>query len=291
MNELQTFTNSKFGSVRTVTIDNDVWFVGKDVATALGYAKPENAISNHVDAEDKTTTLIQGTGSNYKSKAVIINESGLYALILSSKLPTAREFKHWVTSEVLPTIKRHGAYLTPEAAYRAITDPDFIINLATQLKAERRKNDKLASENQQLAAAVEEKNRYLGAYENELEFAYNAIEYKRWELENRKSINVNTFAKILKSNGIDIGPQRLFKWLHEHGYLMNQPWARNIPTQKAMNSSLLELKHCTIKHNDGTLTERYTPYITFVGQAKLAAKIRSEQQQTIFDEMNKEVKI
>lgn len=110
MNELMVFNNAEFGQVRTMEINGEPWFVGKDVAVALGYNKPENAIANHVDSEDKTSTLIQGTGSNYKSKAVIINESGLYSLILSSKLDTAKKFKHWVTSEILPTIRKTGSY-------------------------------------------------------------------------------------------------------------------------------------------------------------------------------------
>lgn len=101
----------EFGELRTVEIDGEPWFVGKDVAVALGYKKPENAIANHVSDEDKTSTLIQGSGSNYKSKATIINESGLYSLILSSKLPSAKEFKHWVTAEVLPSIRKNGAYI------------------------------------------------------------------------------------------------------------------------------------------------------------------------------------
>lgn len=110
MNKLQVFKNENLGEIRTIIINNEVWFVGKDVARILGYAKPENAISTHIDNEDKTTTLIQGIGSNYKSKAVIINESGLYSLILSSKLPRAKEFKHWVTSEILPQIRKKGYY-------------------------------------------------------------------------------------------------------------------------------------------------------------------------------------
>ena len=102
-------------------------FVGKDVATALGYAKPENAIATHVDTDDKTTTLIQGTGSNYKSKVVIINESGLYALILSSKLPQAKAFKRWVTSEVLPQIRKTGGYIpTTDAQGRQLTSEEII---------------------------------------------------------------------------------------------------------------------------------------------------------------------
>ena len=118
MNELKIFNNEEFGKIRTVTIDNEPWFVGKDVATALGYAKPENAISSHVSKEDKTSTLIQGSGSNYKSKAIIINESGLYALIFGSKLESAKEFKHWVTSEVLPTLRKTGSYEMPKTKQR-----------------------------------------------------------------------------------------------------------------------------------------------------------------------------
>lgn len=135
-NGLQIF-NFKGNEVRTVTINDQPYFVGKDVATVLGYKKPENAIANHVDDEDKTTTLIQGTGSNYKSKTVIINESGLYSLIIGSKLPDAKKFKRWVTSEVLPTIRKHGAYMTPDKIDEILSDPDTIIKLATQLKVER----------------------------------------------------------------------------------------------------------------------------------------------------------
>ena len=119
---IQIFTSEVFGEIRTCQVNNQIMFVGKDVATALGYAKPENAIATHVDADDKTTTLIQGTGSNYKPKVVIINESGLYALILSSKLPQAKAFKRWVTSEVLPQIRKTGGYIpTRDASGRELS--------------------------------------------------------------------------------------------------------------------------------------------------------------------------
>ena len=113
---IQVFNNTEFGEIRTMEINGEPWFVGKDIATALGYAKPENAVSNHVDSEDKTSTLIQGSGSNYKSKAIIINESGMYSLVLSSKLEGAKRFKRWVTSEILPSIRKTGAYATDSAA-------------------------------------------------------------------------------------------------------------------------------------------------------------------------------
>ena len=108
---LQLFTNSQFGNLRTLTIDGEPWFVGKDVATALGYSNGRDALSRHVSDEDKTSVVIPDSGSNYKSKATIINESGLYSLILSSKLPTAKQFKHWVTAEVLPAIRKTGGYI------------------------------------------------------------------------------------------------------------------------------------------------------------------------------------
>lgn len=147
MNEIQIFENTEFGSIRTIMINDEVWFVGKDVATTLGYAKPENAIANHVDDDDKTTTLIQGTGSNYKSNAVIINESGLYSLVLSSKLPTAKKFKRWVTSEVLPSIRKTGSYNINE------TNPQLLIATALieankLLVAEKEKNKQLTVDNQ-----------------------------------------------------------------------------------------------------------------------------------------------
>ena len=112
MNKMMTFRNLEFGAIRTISNEQgEPMFCGKDVAEALGYKKPENAVAKHVDNEDKTTTLIQGSGSNYKTQAIFINESGLYALILSSKLESAKRFKRWVTSEVLPAIRKQGGYL------------------------------------------------------------------------------------------------------------------------------------------------------------------------------------
>ena len=111
---IQIFTSDIFGEIRTCQVNNQILFVGKDVATALGYAKPQNALATHVDEEDKTTAPIQGTGSNYITRVTFINESGLYSLILSSKLPQAKAFKRWVTSEVLPSIRKTGRYELPQ---------------------------------------------------------------------------------------------------------------------------------------------------------------------------------
>ena len=123
MNELQIFQHEKFGKIRAIMIDGVVWFVGKDVAAMLGYKKTQNAIAVHVDAKDKTTALIQGTGSNYKSKTVLINESGLYSLVLDSKLEQAIEIRHWITSEVMPSIARTGEYKLPNKNFK--DDPEW----------------------------------------------------------------------------------------------------------------------------------------------------------------------
>lgn len=143
----------EFGELRTVEIDGEPWFVGKDVAVALGYKKPENAIANHVSDEDKTSTLIQGSGSNYKSKATIINESGLYSLILSSKLPSAKEFKHWVTAEVLPSIRKTGGYVNPSQSdlfldtYLPFADQNTRLLFKTTLDTIQQQNNTIQQQN------------------------------------------------------------------------------------------------------------------------------------------------
>lgn len=160
MNELKIFNSPEFGQVRTLTIDGEPWFVGKDVAVALGYTNPQKAIRDHVDAEDMTVNesfTVNGT------KGILINESGLYSLVMGSKLPTAKKFKHWVTSEVLPAIRKHGGYLTPEKVEEALLNPDTIIKLATELKAEReaRKNAELeAASAKQLIGELKPKADY-----------------------------------------------------------------------------------------------------------------------------------
>lgn len=137
MNEVKLFKNEEFGQVRMVLVEDEPYFVGKDVAEALGYADPSSAVSKNVDAEDKTTLLLEQDGSNYKSKTTVISESGLYALIFGSKLESAKKFKHWVTSEILPSIRKHGIYATDNVIDNILNNPDFGIELLTKLKEER----------------------------------------------------------------------------------------------------------------------------------------------------------
>ena len=148
MNDLQVFNHPVFGEVRTVTIDGEPWFVGKDVALVLGYKNPQEAIRTHVYDEDKGVSEILTPGG--KQSVPIINESGLYSLVMSSKLPGAKEFKRWVTSEVLPSIRKHGAYMTPETLQAAILNPDTMIQLCQQLKDAQEKNRELSVTNSRL---------------------------------------------------------------------------------------------------------------------------------------------
>lgn len=248
MNRLQIFENPEFGAVRTVELNGEPWLVGKDVAKALGYAKPENAIGTHVDSDDKTITLIQGTGSNYKSKAVLINESGLYSLVLSSKLPTARKFRHWVTSEVLPSIRRHGLYAVDEL----LNNPDLMIQAMEQLKAERAKNLQLSEKVRQDAPKVL--------------FADSVA-------ASHTSILVFDLAKLLRQNGVNIGGNRLFDWMRQNGYLVKRRGADwNMPTQRSMEMGLFEVKETSVTHSDGHVTVTKTPKVTGKGQVYFVNK-------------------
>lgn len=173
MSELQIF-NFNGENIRTLTIDEEPYFVGKDVAVVLGYKNTKDALIRHVDDEDKNTVVIHDRIKRGNPNQVVINESGLYSLILSSKLPTAKKFKHWVTSEVLPAIRKHGGYLTDKKIEEALYNPDTLIKLATQLKEER--EGRLIAEQQ--VAELKPKASYLDEI-----------------LENKELITVSVIAK------------------------------------------------------------------------------------------------
>ena len=187
MNELQIFNNPDFGQVRMVMIEDTPYFVGKDVAEALGYLKTENAIANHVDEEDKTSTLIQGSGSNYKSKAIVINESGVYALVFSSKLPTAKKFKRWVTSEVLPAIRKTGSYSKPKSQL------ELLVESAQALLEHERKLTVLSTKQDEQAKQIEIINKRIDMFNGvdgsnsreELRHKLNAYCYKNGIPQNK----------------------------------------------------------------------------------------------------------
>ena len=246
-NMIEIFKNEEFGEIRTLTINNEPYFVGKDVASILGYSNPRKALIDHVDEEDK----IQNDGVTIRDsigrlqKPTIINESGLYSLILSSKLPTAKKFKRWVTSEVLPSIRKHGAYMTEETLEKAITNPDFLIKLATELKEEQNKRKQL------------EEEKKLNAPKVVFADAVNVSE---------TSISVGALAKLIKQNGVNIGQNRLFAWLRDNDYLMSKGVDKNVPTQRSMEMGLFEIKEGTIGMPNGEIRLIKTTRVTGKGQ-------------------------
>ena len=244
MNEIFNFHGQ---DVRTVTINGEPYLVGKDVAEILGYSRPDNAIRNHVDDEDKLVHQFSASGQN--RNMTVINESGFYALVLSSKLPRAKEFKRWVTSEVLPTIRKHGMYATDEL----LDNPDFAIATLQKLKEEREAKKLLE------ATIEEQKPKVIFA---------NAVS------ASHTSILVGDFAKLMRQNGLNFGQNRMFAWLRENGYLISRKgnsW--NMPTQKAMDLGLFEIKETTINHSDGHISINKTPKITGKGQLYFADKL------------------
>lgn len=203
-NNIQIFNNPEFGEVRTLLINNEPYFVGKDVATVLGYKDTVNALKAHVDEDDKTGWQIT-TPSRGEQQVTVINESGLYSLIMSSKLPNAKKFKKWVTSDVLPSIRKHGGYLTPQKIEEILINPDTIINLATQLKEERLKRKE--------AERLNEINRP-------------KVEFFDTVADSKTAVSMNEVAKCL--DFAKMGRNNLFKFLRDKNVLMNN----NLPYQQ-----------------------------------------------------------
>lgn len=242
--------------VRTLLIDNKPYFVGKDVADVLGYKNGSRDINTHVDDEDKLKYQI-GTAGQMREQ-LIITESGVYSLILSSKLPAAKRFKHWVTSDVLPSIRREGAYVTPQTAYEWMAEPDNMIKFLEKYKSAQQEVRRLHDENQ----VMQPKALFADAVS-----------------VSSTSILVGDLAKLLKQNGVDIGANRLFQWLRDKHYLISQKgtgW--NMPTQRAMELELFKVKETSIQHADGHVTVNKTPKVTGKGQQYFINKFLNDEQ-------------
>lgn len=236
MNEVQLF-NFESHEVRSLLLNNEPWFVGKDVAEALGYSKARNAIATHIDSEDKKDAPIQGTLGGVQEMTVI-NESGLYSLVLSSKLPSAKKFKRWVTSEVLPALRKTGQYQVKELSGQEL-----------------------------MAKALIEAQSVLAAKDKVIEEMKPKVVFADAVATSHTSILVGELAKILKQNGIDMGQKRLFAWLREKGYLIKrQGTDYNMPTQKAMELGLFEIKEGSYVNGSGVNITTKTPKITGKGQ-------------------------
>lgn len=243
MQEIEKVFNYENKEIRTKIINEEIWFVGKDVTEILGYSNPRDAINKHIDYEDKGVAKCDTLGGS--QDLTVINESGLYSLILSSKLEGAKKFKKWVTSEVLPSIRKHGAYMTNDTLEKALTSPDFLIQLATNLKIEKEKNKMLT---------------------DKIETDRPKVIFAEALAVSEKSILIGELAKILKQNGIEIGANRLFEWLRANNYLMSKGESRNQPSQKSMNLKLMEIKKTTINNSDGSVRVTVTTKITPKGQ-------------------------
>ena len=229
-NKIQIFKNSEFGEIRTVQINDEPWFVGKDVAETLGYSDTDQSLRKHVDEEDKLTRRFDGSGQS--RNMTLINESGLYSLILSSKLPTAKKFKHWVTSEVLPSIRRHGAYMTSETIEKIEAYPDIVIHLATALKEERERHrmelqeerEKHQTALRQLQTEVNEERDY--SFRTTLDFSKQAdktLQARKEALAFKKKAKDYLFIAdgmkhLLKENNIRI-PANLLLYREDYEFL------------------------------------------------------------------------
>lgn len=234
-NILEVFNSSEFGSIRTFKINNTIHFVGKDIAVALGYSNPQKAVRDHIDDEDRTVNnsfTINGT------PAVLINESGLYSLVLSSKLESAKRFKRWITAEVLPALRRTGSYS---------------LNIPQTLpEALRAYADEVEQHNKTKALVEAQRPKVLFA---------DAVS------TSESDILVGDLAKLLNQNGYAVGQNRLFEQLRNEGFLISRKGnSYNMPTQRAMELGLFRIKETAITHSDGRVSLNKTPKVTGKGQ-------------------------
>lgn len=254
MNSLQAFNDPRFGNVRAIVFDNEPWFVGKDIASVLGYTDINKAVVMHVDEDDRKVLrrknydnleLPLWDGDDFTNKTVI-NESGVYSLILRSNLDSAKQFKRWITHEVIPSIRKSGGYISGQ---EEMSDADLMAKalLVAQKQIEQRN------------AMLEQRDAQIKELTPKALFA-DAVS------ASEDTILVGDLAKILKQNGVEIGRDRLFAWMHKHGYLMKYGSSKNVPTQKSMEMGLFEIKETVIHAGDGRIKTDLTPKVTGKGQ-------------------------
>ena len=241
MNDIQIFNYNSI-EVRTIQKDGEPWFVLKDVCQVLGMHN-SRMVADRLDADEKGVSQIDTLGG--KQEMTIISESGLYNVILRSDKPEAKPFRKWVTSEVLPTIRRHGMYATPDTVEKMLADPDTTIKLLETIKQERAARQALE------AQAEADKPKVLFA---------DAVS------ASHTSILVGDLAKLLRQNGVDIGQNRLFRFLRDNGYLCSHGERYNLPTQRSMDRGWFQVKETTINQPDGSIRVTRTVKVTGKGQ-------------------------
>lgn len=251
-NKIQIFNNPEFGNVRMIDDGGKVLFVASDVAKALGYSVPKDAVTAHCKGALKRRLLTNGGEQEMK----VIPEGDVYRLIVHSKLPTAQKFESWVFDEVLPTIRKHGMYATSETIDKILTSPDFGIRLLTALKEEREKSARQAAE---------------------LEAARPKIVFADAVSASDSCILIGGLAKLLRQNGVSIGQNRLFAWLREHGWLIKGGTDKNMPSQKAMNMGLFKVKEGSYIDGNGVNQLTRTTKVTARGQQYFVNKFLGEK--------------
>lgn len=256
MNELTVFNNEEFGEIRAITIDDEPWLVAADVCSALDIGNPSQAISRLDDDEKMTLTTNEGHSGKVGGAQMlnVINEAGLYSLILKSRKPEAKAFKRWVTHEVIPTIRKTGGYVNDTA--------QFVESYFGQLEPNQKHAlTMMFDESKRMSAQLKEQAPKV-LFANAVETAHN-------------SILIGDLAKIIRQNGVDIGQKRLFEWLRQNGYLIKDGQSKNMPTQKAMEMSLFEVKESTINNPDGSVRVTRTTKVTGKGQTYFVKKFLS----------------
>lgn len=259
MEEIKIFESDDFGTVKTADDGKgNILFCGLDIAKSLGYSNPRKAISDHCKKDGVTKRyIIDSLGR--KQETSFISEGNVYRLIARSKMPQAEKFEKWVFDEILPSIRRHGAYMTDDILAKTIENPDFLINLLNDMKQEKEKRKELEEKVQQ------DKPKVLFA---------ECVE------ASKTSILVGDLAKLLKQNGVEIGQKRLFAWLRDNGFLMRgDSGSYNMPTQRSMEMGLFEVKEHVINNPDGSIRVTKTPKVTGKGQRYFVNKFLGNKEE------------
>ena len=251
-NELQIFKNEELEmEIRTLIIEGEPYFVGKDVASILGYKEPRSAVSKKVDEEDRGVSKIATPSGT--QEMTVINESGLYSLILSSKLPSAKKFKRWVTSEVLPQIRKTGGYIPMD---EGMTDSEIMARALLIAQGTINKKDELIKQ-----------------HEKTIEQQKPLVDFANTIASTSKSIDMSSFAKLIKDEGIKMGRNKLFEWLRNNGYLMKNK--NNEPYQRYIDSKIFEVVEYTITIN-GKSEPKIKTLVTGKGQIYLIKKLKEQ---------------
>ena len=251
MNDLQIFSNEEFGEVRTITKDGEPWFVAKDISDKLGYAQTSNMMKR-IDDEDFISSKLDGMNMN----SILINESGLYSAIIGSKLESAKRFKHWVTSEVLPSIRKNGGYI---AGQEYLSDDELMAKALLVAQNKIAERDSIIAEKNAQIEQMKPKQIFADSVET-----------------SRTSILVGDLAKLICQNGVQIGQKRLFEWMRKNGYLMKYGASRNMPMQKYIEQGLFEIKENSIQSPNGNVRLTITPKVTGKGQVYFINKFLNE---------------